>query len=116
MQTLFRRPSDYHRAAQLVQARTTRDRIRTNTTQCHTRGGRRRRQRRQLKAGAARSAPGTPPGGPVPARTSLQKPQLGSAAPRARKGFPQSSALGAARRLCRPRGFPLSLRFAASPG
>jgi len=70
MQTLSRRRYDDRRAAQLAQARTTRDRIRTYTTQCRTRGARRRHRRRQT-TGAARSAPGTPPGGPVPARPSL---------------------------------------------
>ena len=52
-------PGD-RRAVQIVQAQTTRDRIRCNTTQCRTRASR-RRQRRRLKQGAARYAPGTPP-------------------------------------------------------
>jgi hypothetical protein len=36
-------PGD-RRAVQIVQARTTRDRIRCNTTQCRTRGSRRRQR------------------------------------------------------------------------
>jgi hypothetical protein len=48
-------PGD-RRAVQIVQARTTRDRIRCNTTQCRTRGSR-RRQRRRLK----QAPPATPP-------------------------------------------------------
>jgi hypothetical protein len=56
MQILLRRPSDYRRASQIAQARTTRDRIRTYTTQCRTRGTRRRHKRQQT-TGAARSAP-----------------------------------------------------------
>jgi hypothetical protein len=75
MQIYHRSLPDNHCAVLFVQARTIRDRIRTITTQCRSKGARQRRQRRHLKAGAARSAPGTPPGGPVPARTSLHEPQ-----------------------------------------
>jgi hypothetical protein len=60
MQNRRRTVFDERRHAQTVQARTTRDRIRSNTTQCRVRGSR-RRQRRRLKTGAARCAPGTPP-------------------------------------------------------
>ena len=55
-------PGD-RRAVQIVQARTTRDRIRCNTTQCRT-GDSRRRQRRRLK----QAPPATPP---APARAGL---------------------------------------------
>ena len=60
MQNRRRTVFDERRHSQTVQARTTRDRIRSNTTQCRARGSR-RRQRRRLKTGAARCAPGTPP-------------------------------------------------------
>jgi hypothetical protein len=50
----------YRRAVQIVQARTTRDRIRSNTTQCRVRGSR-RRQRRRLKQAPPATTPGTPP-------------------------------------------------------
>jgi hypothetical protein len=52
-------PGD-RRSVQIVQARTTRDRIRCNTTQCRTRGSR-RRQRRRLKQAPPATPPGTPP-------------------------------------------------------
>jgi len=41
-----------------------------------------------------------------------QKPAKGSSAPRARKGYPQASAL----RLCSPSPFPLPLRFVSRVG
>jgi hypothetical protein len=61
-------PGD-RRAVQIVQARTTRDRIRCNTTQCRTRGSR-RRQRRRLKQAPPATPPAPRPRGPVPARAA----------------------------------------------
>ena len=78
-------------AVQIVQARTTRDRIRCNTTQCRTRGSR-RRQRRRLKQAPPATPPAPRPRGPVPARTVPLKPSLRSA-PGAHKGVPRLQSL-----------------------
>ena len=79
------------RTVQIVQARTTRDRIRCNTTQCRTRGSR-RRQRRRLKQAPPATPPAPRPRGPVPARTVPLKPSLRSA-PGAHKGVPRLQSL-----------------------
>jgi hypothetical protein len=83
-------PGD-RRTVQIVQARTTRDRIRCNTTQCRTRGSR-RRQRRRLKQAPPATPPAPRPRGPVPARTVPLKPSLRSA-PGALKGVPRLQSL-----------------------
>jgi len=67
MQNRHRTHPDERRAALIAQARTTRDRIRCNTTQCCTRGSR-RRQRRRLKQAPPATPPAPHPRGPVPAR------------------------------------------------
>ena len=83
-------PGD-RRTVRIVQARTTRDRIRCNTTQCRTRGSR-RRQRRRLKQVPPATPPAPRPRGPVPARTVPLKPSLRSA-PGAHKGVPRLQSL-----------------------
>jgi hypothetical protein len=79
-------PGD-RRTVQIIQARTTRDRIRCNTTQCRTRGFR-RRQRRRLKQVPPATPPVPRPRGPVPARADPLKPSLMMSVPLARtRGF-----------------------------
>jgi hypothetical protein len=83
-------PGD-RRTVQIVQARTTRDRIRCNTTQCRTRGSR-RQQRRRLKQAPPATPPAPRPRGPVLARAVPLKPSLRSA-PGAHKGVPRLQSL-----------------------